>query len=128
MSLAVAQESIPESTNLVHSRHHHPRNPDHPTVPADGSRFVTSRASQIVLPLPEEQDAFTFVVFGDRTGGPASGGGLEQAAPTRMWFTKHVKSAHHDCFATVHGDTIEFSAYDTEGVLFDRFTLTKQTE
>lgn len=73
MSLAVAQESIPESTNLVHTRHHHPRNPDHPTVPADGSRFVTSRASQIVLPLPDEQDAFTFVVFGDRTGGPASG-------------------------------------------------------
>jgi acid phosphatase type 7 len=56
------------------------------------------------------------------------GGGLEQAAPTRMWFTKHVKSAHHYCFATVHGDTIEFSAYDTEGVLFDRFTLTKRKE
>lgn len=53
------------------------------------------------------------------------GGGLEQAAPNRLWFTRHFKSAHHYCFATVHGNEIEFSAYDLNGALFDRFTIKK---
>ncbi len=39
----------------------------------DGKRFVTNRRSPIVLPLPEEADAFTFAIFGDRTGGPPEG-------------------------------------------------------
>jgi len=39
----------------------------------DPERFLTSRVSPVDLPLPEEQDAFFFVVFGDRTGGPAEG-------------------------------------------------------
>lgn len=58
--------------------HHHdekeapaaPRN--HPAW-HDPSRFLTSRRSPIQLPLPQEEDAFFFVVFGDRTGGPADG-------------------------------------------------------
>src|SRR5688572_13683132 len=33
----------------------------------------TSRTSQQVLPLPKGDDVFHFVVFGDRTGGPAEG-------------------------------------------------------
>ena len=44
----------------------------HPTT-HDASRFNTTRKSRIQLPLPEEKDAFTFVVFGDRTGGPPEG-------------------------------------------------------
>jgi len=36
-------------------------------------RFTTTRNSPIVLPLPDEQDAFFFVVFGDRTTGPPEG-------------------------------------------------------
>lgn len=36
-------------------------------------RFTTSRTSPIQLPLPDEKDAFFFVVFGDRTGGPREG-------------------------------------------------------
>jgi hypothetical protein len=39
----------------------------------DPARFLTSRNSPIQLPLPNEEDAFFFVVFGDRTGGPADG-------------------------------------------------------
>ena len=39
----------------------------------DPQRFVTSRNSALRLPLPEEREAFSFVVFGDRTGGPAEG-------------------------------------------------------
>ncbi|MCL4742520.1 MAG: metallophosphoesterase [Phycisphaerales bacterium] len=38
----------------------------------DETRFTTDRGTPM-LPLPEEKDAFFFVVFGDRTGGPAEG-------------------------------------------------------
>lgn len=53
------------------------------------------------------------------------GGGLEEAAPNRTWFQKHVKRGHHYCFMTVHGRSIQFYAYDTEGRLFDTFELQK---
>lgn len=53
------------------------------------------------------------------------GGGLEQAAPQRSWFSIHVQRGHHYCFATVHDRTIQFKAYDLEGRLFDGFELTK---
>lgn len=39
----------------------------------DGARFLSSRRNALDLPLSEEEDAFFFVVFGDRTGGPAEG-------------------------------------------------------
>ncbi|MCC7388939.1 MAG: metallophosphoesterase [Phycisphaerales bacterium] len=44
---------------------------EHPEV-LDQSRFQTSRAVPI-LPVPGEEDSFFFVVYGDRTGGPAEG-------------------------------------------------------
>lgn len=53
------------------------------------------------------------------------GGGLEQAAPQRTWFTVHVQRGHHYCFAAVQDRTIQFKAYDLEGRLFDTFELTK---
>lgn len=53
-------------------RHAHYDSQPHPTV-QDESRFHTNRPSEVLLPLPEEKDAFTFVVFGDRTGGPPEG-------------------------------------------------------
>ncbi len=40
--------------------------------PAEPPRFVTDRQGK-ELELPREEDAFFFVVFGDRTGGPADG-------------------------------------------------------
>ena len=55
---------------------HHHRPPTHGKPHAttfDPQRFLTSRNSKVRLPLPEEKDAFFFVVFGDRTGGPADG-------------------------------------------------------
>lgn len=61
-----------ESANVTHTHHHHPHNPPHPTT-QDSSRFVTSRSSDIQLALPEEKEAFNFVVFGDRTSGQPSG-------------------------------------------------------
>jgi predicted phosphodiesterase len=56
------------------------------------------------------------------------GGGLEQAAPQRAWFTLHVQRGHHYCFAVVQDRTIQFKAYDIEGRLFDTFELTKPAD
>jgi hypothetical protein len=69
---ARAQEQAP-ADNIGHQRHVHHHNPKHGTEAPTPERFVTSRKSDIVLPLPEEKDAFSFVVFGDRTGGPVDG-------------------------------------------------------
>jgi len=56
------------------------------------------------------------------------GGGLEQAAPQRSWFSVHVQRGHHYGVAAVHDRTIEFKAYDLEGRLFDSFALTKPAD
>ena len=58
----------PEAKPSHRHYHAHP----HPTT-LDESRFFTSRTSSVEIPLPEEKDAFTFAVFGDRTGGPPEG-------------------------------------------------------
>ena len=63
-------ESPNSSVQIQTHPHYHPH--PHPTT-HDAARFVTSRANAMQLPLPEETDAFTFAVFGDRTGGPAEG-------------------------------------------------------
>lgn len=62
----------PESENVGHTRHHHPHNPKHETT-SDPARFYTDRESPVQIPLPKEKDAFSFVVYGDRTGGPDEG-------------------------------------------------------
>ncbi len=69
--LAQAQV-IDEEHAPDHDRHTHRHNAPHPAS-HDPARFVTSRESPINLPLPGEQDAFFFVVYGDRTGGPDAG-------------------------------------------------------
>lgn len=66
------QESNQDKDNIGHRHHMHRHNNPHPRS-TDKSRFTTSRQSQVELPLPEEKDAFSFIVFGDRTGGPADG-------------------------------------------------------
>lgn len=42
-------------------------------ISAEPSHIHTSRTSPKFLPLPKDDDAFHFIVFGDRTGGPAEG-------------------------------------------------------
>ncbi len=59
--------------NVGHTHHHHHHGEKLPTVEATPERFDTSRKSEVKLPLPEELDAFSFVVYGDRTGGPVDG-------------------------------------------------------
>lgn len=61
-----------ESSAPYHDRHTHRHNQDHATSD-DRTRFYTDRDSEVILPLPGEEDAFSFVVYGDRTGGPDSG-------------------------------------------------------
>ncbi len=73
VSAALAQHA--EDTLHIdpsHTRHLHKHGHDHATS-NDRTRFHTSRSSEITLPLPSEEDAFFFVVYGDRTGGPAEG-------------------------------------------------------
>lgn len=69
----VSQESHP---NIGHRRHFHRHGEPHETVAADGTRFITNRPSSVDLPLPSEAEAFTFAIFGDRTGGPSDGVGV----------------------------------------------------
>lgn len=68
---AAAQDDNPIAP-LVHDHHKLHHNPALPTVPAQGPRFHAGRAGA-PLKLPVEEDMFTFVVFGDRTGGPKEG-------------------------------------------------------
>ncbi len=72
-ALGQAQPEKKPADNIGHTRHTHHHNPKHATEAPTAKRFTTSRKSEIVLPLPTEQDAFTFVVYGDRTGGPVDG-------------------------------------------------------
>ena len=53
------------------------------------------------------------------------GGGLEQAAPQRSWFSLHLQRGHHFAFVSVHDRTIQLKAYEIKGRLFDTFELTK---
>lgn len=57
------------------------------------------------------------------TGG--AGGGLEKAAPYRVWFTQKVRTTHHFCYVTVNERQLNFQAIDENGQLFDQFTLKK---
>ena len=63
----------PINPNIGHNHHHHRHGEKHETVKPTSARFVTSRKSSVELPLPNEENAFTFIVYGDRTGGPPEG-------------------------------------------------------
>ncbi|MDB4632909.1 hypothetical protein OAG01_00530 [bacterium] len=78
--------------------------PKHPATP-DATRFITDREGR-TLDLPAEDETFTFVVFGDRTGGPADGVKVlaEAVADTNLY--------EPDLVMTV-GDLIQ--GYGTEG-------------
>ena len=66
-------EPSEDTPHLSHDRHLHRHGVPHETIQPSEQRFFTTRSSEIVLPLPSEEDAFTFAVFGDRTGGQPEG-------------------------------------------------------
>jgi len=69
---SVMADPLPVNPNIGHTHHHH-HGEKHATVEATPDRFDTSRKSDVKLPLPEEKDAFSFIVYGDRTGGTPDG-------------------------------------------------------
>jgi hypothetical protein len=70
---AEAAPAATDTPHLTHRRHLHAHGRPHPTQAPAEPRFFTTRSSDVVLPLPDETDAFVFAVFGDRTGGPPEG-------------------------------------------------------
>lgn len=73
LALTPSLAEPPVNPNIGHNHHLHRHGEKHETVPPSPERFHTSRQSEIDLPLPAEKEAFTFVVYGDRTGGPPEG-------------------------------------------------------
>jgi len=54
-----------------------------------------------------------------------AGGGLENYAPTRSWFTAKVHRDHHFAIVSICGRALQLQAIDQNGVLFDQLTLRK---
>ena len=73
-AIALAEPEI--NPNIGHLRHYHHHGEKHETEAASVERFATSREGAADLVLPKEKDAFSFIVFGDRTGGPDDGVGI----------------------------------------------------
>jgi hypothetical protein len=53
------------------------------------------------------------------------GGNLENAAPTRSWFTTQLYRGHHYCILSVHQGSLRFKMHDLEGRLRDSFEIEK---
>ena len=66
MALALLPAGAQDGSSAPHSH-------DDGRTEHDAARFITNRKSGVNLPLPHEEDAFFFAVYGDRTGGPAEG-------------------------------------------------------
>lgn len=59
--------------NIGHARHKQKHGQSHAAEMATDARFTTSRNSSVPMILPQESDAFSFIVFGDRTSGKPEG-------------------------------------------------------
>ena len=57
-----------------------------------------------------------------------AGGGIENFAPTRSWFTAELEAVHHYCTFNIYENTLQFKAIDHEGRLLDVFQLQKPEE
>ena len=66
----LAQEPV---DNIGHTRHKIKHGQSHVSEIATETRFSTSRKSDVTLALPQENDVFSFVIFGDRTTGKPEG-------------------------------------------------------
>ena len=55
-----------------------------------------------------------------------AGGGLEEFAPTRSWFTLDLQIVHHYCTFSIFENNLVFKAIDHEGRLFDTFQMQKE--
>lgn len=55
-----------------------------------------------------------------------SGGGLEDYAPTKKWFSAKIHTDHHFVYIMVHGNKLQLQAIDQNGILFDTLTIEKE--
>ncbi len=55
-----------------------------------------------------------------------AGGGLEDFAPTRSWFTLELQSVHHYCTFAIYDKNLVFKAIDHEGRMLDAFQMQKE--
>ncbi|MEN6577422.1 MAG: metallophosphoesterase family protein [Phycisphaerales bacterium] len=74
-------------------------------------------------PIREDKVDPTRGVIYVQAGG--AGGGLEDYAPTRSWFTAKVHRDHHFLIVSICGKTLNLQAIDQNGILFDQLLLTK---
>ncbi len=54
-----------------------------------------------------------------------AGGGLEDYAPTRSWFTAKVHRDHHFVLVNIFDKTPQLQAIDQNGIVFDQLALQK---
>lgn len=54
-----------------------------------------------------------------------AGGGLEDYAPTRSWFSAKLHRDHHFVMMNIAGNHLEFQAIDQNGIVFDQFQIVK---
>jgi len=67
----------------------------------------------------DEENGITYLVMG------GAGGGLEQASPTRPWFSSKVKSCHHYGIAQIFNNKFQLKVYDLNGNLIDIYEQNK---
>jgi acid phosphatase type 7 len=67
----------------------------------------------------DRKNGITFVTSG---GG---GGKLETVGPTATWFKAECRTDFHYCYVTVHGEQLNFKAFDQNDMLFDYFEIRK---
>ncbi len=70
-TMANATGVLQEKDNVGHERHKHRWGKPHGSD-SNPARFHTNRKG-LGLPLPKEDESYSFVVYGDRTGGPITG-------------------------------------------------------
>lgn len=57
-----------------------------------------------------------------------AGGGLEDFAPTRNWFTAELQTGHHYVTFAIFDRTLVYKAIDSDGHMFDTFQMTKEAD
>lgn len=58
-----------------------------------------------------------------QTGG--AGGNFEEISPTRPWFNYSNQRQYHYCIVHIHQNHMEFKMVDIDGIVKDRFSITK---
>lgn len=66
-------ESIEPGDRIGHERHRFKHGEPLPVTGTSSDRFSTDRVSAVELPLTVPEPVFSFLIFGDRTGGPPGG-------------------------------------------------------